>query len=61
MKDQYSQSMREILGINEEDAQKIGAIPKIIAVASKDGLILIQSQLKIYQKYIEKRLIERKG
>ena len=56
MKTQYSDSIKEIAGITEEDAREIGMMSGIIANASPDGLKLLQIQIKIYLRYIEKRL-----
>ena len=56
MKNQYSDSMEEITGITDEDAHDIGIIPNMISRASKEGLTLLQVQLKVFLRYVEIRL-----
>lgn len=57
-KGQYSQAMKEITGINEDDAKEVGEILRIIASANEDGLKLLRVQVKVFSIYIEKRLEE---
>lgn len=55
-KRQYSETMKEVTGISEDDAQELGLIPRIIANSSEAGLRLLQVQFKVFNAYIEKRL-----
>ena len=57
-KKQYSDSMKEITGMTEENAKEVGEILGIIANANEEGLKLLQVQIKVFSTYIEKRLEE---
>lgn len=60
-KKQYSDSMREITGISDNNAAELGIVPGIIACANEAGLKLLQVQFKVYNRYIKKRLNEYKN
>ena len=57
-KKQYSDSMKEVTGMTDDNAEEVSVILRIISSANKDGLKLLQVQIKIFSTYIEKRLEE---
>ena len=58
-KKQYSESMKEVTGISDEDAKHISLIPSIIANSNDEGLRLLQIQFKVFTRYIKKHINER--